>query len=299
VAKVHGALCGKHLSRPIGLPRRVAGKGRQIIAASAPGVGFESAPLIAVTTSEIRAQHPAAPTPEGEPAQQEMALGLRYLRAIQAVGGVPVVVPPIREEGLLESLLDRVSGLCLSGGPDLDPDAYGALRHGMLGPTWRDLDDCELALARLADRRQMPILAICRGLQAVNVARGGTLDQHLPDHPAQLINHRQTEPGEQATHWVSLIATSALAEIAGSHRFKVNSFHHQAAAELGEGLLVTGRADDGTIESVEASDRDFLIGVQWHAEALTADPGQRALFGAFTDAARRYESGSERLRSVA
>ena len=299
MAKAPGALGRKDPTRPLGLVRSAAGKGRETIAASAPAFGSGSAPLIAVTTSELRAQHPAAPTPEGEPAQQEMALGLRYLRAIQAVGGVPVVVPPIREEDLLESLLDGVSGLCLSGGPDLDPVAYGALRHGMLGPTWRELDDCELALARLADRRQMPILAICRGLQALNVARGGTLHQHLPDYSGQLIEHRQSEPGEQATHWVSLTAASRVAEITGRRRIKVNSFHHQAAAQLGEGLLVTGRADDGTIESVEASDRDFVIGVQWHAESLTADPGQHALFGSFTDAARRYQSGSERLQSVA
>jgi putative glutamine amidotransferase len=227
-----------------------------------------------------------------------MALGLRYLRAIQQAGGVPVVVPPIRDEALLESLLDRVCGLCLTGGPDLDPAAYGARRHGKLGPTWRELDECELALAGLADRRRLPILAICRGLQAVNVARGGTLHQHLPDQ-GERINHRQTEPGEQVTHWVSLTRTGRVAEIVGGDRIQVNSFHHQATANVGHGLLVTACADDGTIESLEATDRDFLLGVQWHAECLTAHEGQRALFRAFTDAARDYQRGTDTLRSVA
>lgn len=256
-------------------------------------------PLIAVTTSEIRDGRDASRTPQSEPARPEMLLGLRYLKAIEEAVAVPVVVPPIHDEALLSALLDRVSGVCLTGGPDLDPVSYGALPHAQLGPTWRELDAYELALARLADNRGLPILAICRGLQTINVSRGGTLHQHLPEHVGGGINHRQTEPPEQTTHSVSLTESSQVADILGARSVRVNSFHHQAADRIGRGLVVTGHANDGTIEGLEASDREFLIAVQWHAECLTGDPAQRALFRAFTDAARRYGHNAEDLRPAA
>jgi len=275
------------------LPRALCVK--EMIAASVPG----PAPLIAVTTSELREGGAAVPTPQGEPAQQEMVLGLKYLRAIELAGGVPVVVPPLRDETLLGSLLDRVSGLCLTGGPDLDPVAYGARRDEMIGPTWRDLDECELALARLADVRRLPVLGICRGLQALNVARGGTLHQHLPDLRRGRVDHRQTKPSDQPTHSVTFVGPSQLSRILGCRRTRVNSFHHQAIDLLGEGLRVTGRAGDGTIESVEANDREFVLGVQWHAEALVARPGESALFNSLIDAARRHEARSEPIQRAA
>jgi putative glutamine amidotransferase len=127
-------------------------------------------PLIAVTTSEIRAAGQVPPTPEGEPPQAEMVLGLKYMAAVEAGGGLPVVVPPLRHESI-DSLLDQVSGLCLSGGPDLHPAAYRQREHTALGPTWAELDQFELELVRAADLRGLPILAICRGLQVLNVAR--------------------------------------------------------------------------------------------------------------------------------
>src|SRR3981081_4412213 len=122
----------------------------------------DPAPLIAVTTSELRTKDWVVPTPQGEPTQTEMALGLKYLKAIERAGGVPVVVPPLETAGL-SALLKGVSGLCLSGGPDLDPVCYQQRRHDLLGPTWRDLDEFELALVQAADAAGLPILAICRG----------------------------------------------------------------------------------------------------------------------------------------
>lgn len=266
-----------------------------MIAASTAG----PAPLIAVTTSELRETRPAAVTPEGEPPQHEMALGLKYLRAIELAGGVPVVVPPISDETLLGSLLDRVSGLCLSGGPDLDPVAYDQARNQRLGPTWRELDTCELLLAKLADQRRLPVLGICRGLQALNVARGGSLHQHIPDLGRGQVEHRQLEPGDEPTHWVTFTGPSRLAAIMQCRRTRVNSFHHQAAAALGERLQVTGRARDGMVESLEATDRDFMIGVQWHAECLIGRRRQAALFEAFIDAAAHYEMNSAPARRAA
>lgn len=255
-------------------------------------------PLIAVTTSELRASNTVAATPHGEPSQHEMALGLRYLRAIEDAGGIPVVVPPLQPQAA-ELLLARVSGVCLSGGPDLDPVAYGAQRHERTGPTWNELDAFELAFARAADNRRLPILAVCRGLQVLNVARGGTLHQHLPDVAGGRINHRQQKPGRDRTHWVTLSEQSRLREILGSRRTKVNSFHHQAVDTLGERLVVTGRASDGTVEGFEALDREFVLAVQWHAECLVERPDQAGLFSAFVEAARRFEEASERFARVA
>jgi putative glutamine amidotransferase len=254
-------------------------------------------PLIAVTTSELRPSQPARATPEGDPPQQEMALGMKYLRAIEAAGGLPVVVPPLQQDAARE-LLERVSGVCLSGGPDLDPIAYGAREHERLGPSWRELDAYELALVLAADARRLPILAVCRGLQVLNVARGGTLHQHLPDVVGEEINHRQVEPDSAPTHWVTLSGSSRLSRILGRRRTKVNSFHHQAVDELGEGLVVTGRAHDGTVESVEATDREFVVAVQWHAECMVDRADHAALFRAFVDAAARVEMGRAQLSAT-
>jgi putative glutamine amidotransferase len=261
-------------------------------------VSVGTRPLIAVTTSEIREHRSVKLTPQGEPPQAEMALGLKYLRAIEAAGGVPVVTPPLSPEAL-DPLLGRVAGICLSGGPDLDPVAYGALRHELTGPSWEDLDRFELSLARAADARRLPILAICRGVQVLNVARGGSLHQHLPDVAGDGIQHRQPEASGQPTHWVRLDPTSQLSAILGTKRKMVNSFHHQAVATLGEGLRVTATASDGTIEAIEAIDREFMLGVQWHVECLVEQSAHAAVFGAFVDAARRVDEASDRFAQVA
>jgi putative glutamine amidotransferase len=233
-------------------------------------------PLIGVTTSELRSSRATTLRRHGEPPHAEMALGMTYLRAVEAVGGMPVVLPPL---GDAELLLDRLDGVCLSGGPDLDPEAYGAIeRHAELGPTEPSLDAFELALARAADARGIPILGICRGAQALNVARGGTLHQHLPAH-------RQTEPATATTHTVHVDEGSRLAALVGTRPLRVNSFHHQAVDELGRGLRAVAHAADGTIEAIEAPGAGFVLGVQWHAEGLVHEPRHRVLFEALVVAA--------------
>ena len=226
-----------------------------------------------------------------------MVLGLKYLKAIERAGGVPVVVPPL-DRAAIEPLLEHASGLCLSGGPDLHPAAYAERQDEHLGPTWPELDDFELALARAADERELPILAICRGLQVLNVARGGSLHQHLPDVVGPRISHRQAEPAHQATHWVRLSPSSRLRAIVECGRTRVNSFHHQAVAVLGSQLVPTSHSTDGTIESLEAEDREFVLGVQWHAETLIDRPRQAAIFSAFVAAADRTESGRSLQRAA-
>ena len=236
-------------------------------------------PLIGVFTSErhLGQLGTLQRCDETAPAK-ELRLGVPYLRAIEAGGGLPVVLAPDDPE-LAEVLLERLDGLCLAGGPDLDPLAYGARRrHDRLGPTDRVVDGAELALARAADALGMPVLGICRGLQALNVARGGTLHQHLEDH-------RQGTPATDALHDVAIEPGSLLAGLTGFESVAVNSFHHQAARRLGSGVAVTGRAPDGTIEAIEDPSRPFWLGVQWHAEGMIERPEHLALFTALVAAA--------------
>ncbi|MEA2161427.1 MAG: putative glutamine amidotransferase [Solirubrobacteraceae bacterium] len=262
------------------------------------GSDVSQRPLIAVTTSELREGAGVTLTPQGEPSQLEMALGMKYLRAIELAGGIPVVIPPL-QPGAIDALLSQVAGVCLSGGPDLDPEAYGAGRHDLLGPTWSDLDAFELAVARAADVRRLPILAICRGLQVLNVARGGTLHQHLPEIVGDGINHRQLEPGGQTTHAVRVEGSSRLGQVLGQTETDVNSFHHQSVDTLGDGLVVSARAPDGTVEGLEGLDREFVLGVQWHAECLVERSEHAALFSAFVEAARRSGEAHAQLARVA
>lgn len=254
------------------------------------GSGPGGRPLIGVTTSEVRRRESIEQIPQGEePASFEMALGLTYMRAVEAAGGIPLVMPPLASEAI-ESLLDRIDGICLSGGPDLDPATYGAEPHPRLGPTEPPLDRFELAVAHAADARGMPILAICRGTQALNVSRGGTLHQHLPDLSEE-IAHRQSNPADQPSHAIEVEPGSRLSAVLGGGadvdpELEVNSFHHQAIDRLGEGLAVVARAGDETIEAVEDPEREFLIGVQWHAETMVERPYEAALFRGFVDACR-------------
>ncbi len=168
-------------------------------------------PLIGVTTSEVRTAARVTPVPEGEPRGREMALGLPYLRGIEGAGGLPLVIPPL-EEDAIEPLLDRLDGICLSGGPDIDPQTYDHDPHPELGPTEPDLDRFELAVARRADARELPILAICRGTQALNIVRGGVLHQHLPAISTE-IGHRQQTGGDKTSHQVTIDPESRLANV--------------------------------------------------------------------------------------
>src|SRR4051794_39383680 len=164
-------------------------------------------PLIAVTTSEMRYNPFDLATEQADPPRTEMVLGMKYLEAVGRAGALAIVVPPMPGPAI-PALLDRVDGIVLSGGPDLHPDAYGAEPHADLGPTEPRLDAFELALARAADERDMPVLAICRGMQVLNVARGGTLHQHIPDVVGDAIVHRQAGASAEPIHTVNVAAGS-------------------------------------------------------------------------------------------
>jgi putative glutamine amidotransferase len=229
----------------------------------------------------------ASQRPQSEPPMRELALGLSYPGAVERAGAVPVILPPLRADAI-DALVGHLDGLLLSGGPDLHPHAYGAEPHPALGPTEQEIDVFELALVRSAERHGLPIFAICRGMQALNVARGGTLVQDLPSECGGPIAHRQDEPGRIPTHPVRLTPDSRIAAIVGATDIQVNSFHHQAVDRLGEGLRQVGWAEDGVVEAIEDPRRDFVVGVQWHAESLSeTEPVQGDLLDAFVDAAAR------------
>ena len=246
--------------------------------------------LIGVTTSELRLAKQVRRRRHGEPAGVEMALGLPYLRAVERAGGLPVVLPPL-ELDRISPLLDRLSGVLLSGGPDLDPAAYGRAAHPKLGHTEPQLDLFEVQLARETDARGLPILGICRGAQALNVARGGSLHQHLPAITDGSIAHRQRQPGTEVTHDVRVAPRSGLAAVLSGPRVAVNSFHHQSVDRLGSDLRAVAWADDGVIEGIEGWGSSLLLGVQWHAEALVESPAQLALFRRLVTACEERERG--------
>jgi putative glutamine amidotransferase len=217
---------------------------------------------------------------------------LDYVEGVAGAGGAPVVLPPVGDESAAEALIHSLDGLLLSGGSDLDPGYYGEEPVPELGVTLPERDAFEIALVGLALRRGMPVFGICRGMQVLNVALGGTLYQDLPSQWAQdLLKHRQATPKWQPTHEVRVSEGSYIAEVIGRESVKVNSYHHQGIRDLAEGLIVTGRSSDGVIEAVEAEDLSerWLLGVQWHAEAMRgAGPQQESLFDAHVSAAEGH-----------
>jgi putative glutamine amidotransferase len=249
-------------------------------------------PVIGLTTSEIRLPDQAEQIPHADAGRRELVLGLSYMRALGVAGAAPVVVSPLDPDDV-PSLLAALSGVCIPGGPDLDPVEYGADRDANLGPTDRGLDVFELAVVREAERLGMPLLALCRGIQTLNVAHGGDLYQHLPRDPGGEVRHQRdkpTDPGLQ--HEVRIDPDSLLGRVIGTDRLVVNSFHHQAVRRLGEGLRPVAWAADGLVEGVEDPRADFRIGVQWHSEAMIERSDQLALFRAFVEAARRYAAST-------
>jgi putative glutamine amidotransferase len=217
---------------------------------------------------------------------------LDYVEGVAGAGGVPVVLPPTGDEGAAEAVIQSLDGLLLSGGSDLDPSYYGEEPVPELGITLPERDAFEMTLVRSALRRRMPVFGICRGMQVLNVALGGTLYQDLPSQwERDVLKHRQATPKWRPTHEVRVREESYMAEVMGSEVVKVNSYHHQGVRVLAEGLVATGRSSDGVIEAVEAKDLSerWLLGVQWHAEAMRgAGPQQESLFEAHVSAAERH-----------
>jgi putative glutamine amidotransferase len=204
-----------------------------------------------------------------------------YVEAVERAGGRPLLVPPSSHG--VEETLDAIDGLILSGGSDLDPGTYGAEAHAETIVVRRDRDEAELALLRSALERDLPTLAICRGSQVLNVARGGDLVQHLPEVVGD-DKHKEA-PGAFSDHEVAVAPGSRLGALVGD-RTGVKSHHHQGYGRVGDGLRVVAWADDGTVEALEDPSRRFALGVLWHPE----EHADGALFEALVAEAGRYRA---------
>jgi len=247
------------------------------------------APLIGITTAHRQRRHPPPVTLAAIPAT--------YVQAVAQAGGVPILIPlGIGEEGL-KALVDRLDGLLLPGGEDVEPGLYGEPPHPRLGKVDPERDRLEIAVTRLALDVRLPILALCRGHQVLNVALGGSLYQDIPSQwPEAIVHQAPNRRGPGASHLITVDAGSRLAQIIGPGPMMVNSFHHQAIKELAPGLVATAWAPDGLIEAVEMPDHPFCLGVQWHPEEMVRDhPPMRALFRAFVAACQDDHSTKDHL----
>ena len=206
-----------------------------------------------------------------------------YAEAVVEAGGLPVLVPPITPEQM-PAYLDRLDGLVVTGGGDVDPAQYGAAPSPLVGGVDPVRDAAELALLHAAIERRMPVLGICRGCQVMNVALGGTLIVHLPD--VTDLPHLVPEARHEAVHEVWPVAGSQLADAIGEEVLPVNSIHHQAVWDLAPGVRPVAWAADGVVEAIETEGAP-AFGVQWHPENLQRYPRQRALFEWLIDAASR------------
>jgi putative glutamine amidotransferase len=213
-----------------------------------------------------------------------------YTDALAAAGLIPIVLPPIAAASAAAALTD-VAGLVLTGGEDIDPAFFGEAPHPATGVPHRARDAYELALARRAYELRVATLAICRGIQVMNVALGGSLVQDIPSQRESTINHVAENKAERSrrVHAIEIAPDSRLATIVGAANIAVNSSHHQAIAHAAPPLRIVARSSDGVIEAAEADDPAWwMIGVQWHPEELTTTPEDwdRRLFAAFAEEVR-------------
>ena len=219
---------------------------------------------------------------------RRFAVGQSYCRALELAGAAPIVIPLLDDEGALLDIYGRLDGLLLAGGGDIWPHHFGQQRLAKLGNVDRPRDRVELLLARQAFEDNLPMLAICRGIQMLAVALGGTLIQDIPTQIPGALRHdfHSGHPRNYLGHEIAVEHRTHLAQILSTERTRVNSLHHQSVQDVPPVLRVAARAPDGVIEAAEAPDKRFVLGVQWHPEELVGDdPGMTSLFRALVEAA--------------
>lgn len=213
-----------------------------------------------------------------------------YNKAIEQAGGTPIVLPYVRDEQTLAHFAALCDGFLFSGGADIDPRRYGEEAKPTCGGIEPYRDEMEFLLFQKALNASKPILAICRGIQLVNAALGGTLYQDIPSEFPTEIAHRQTEPKFSPSHEVNVLADTPLYGLVNTDRIRANSFHHQAIKTLANGLKVMATADDGIIEAVWAPDHRYLRAYQWHPERLfEIDESNRKIFKDFIGVCRKHQ----------
>jgi len=241
-------------------------------------LGMSALPLVGLTTSASIDSYP-----------ERTYTNAAYINAVQQAGGVPVLLPPQLVAAARDALWSRLDALVLTGGGDIDPTRYGQSPHATVYEVSPARDDLELDLTGRALAEGVPVLAICRGIQVLNVALGGTLVQDIVSTTGSLIQHSQKEKRHLATHAAKVETGSRLAEILGCVALEVNSLHHQSIDVPGEGVRAVAHAPDGIVEGAEVPGHPFAVAVQWHPEELVAhDDAARNLFRAVVDAARRH-----------
>jgi putative glutamine amidotransferase len=234
-------------------------------------------PLIGLNSRyESHVQHPV---------RDQIRVYTPYYQALLASGALPVVIPPSEDRSVLSEYLDRLDAFVFTGGLDVPPHEYGQPRH----PRTQECDPHRFAsdrlLAELVREREMPVLAICFGMQLINAVYGGTLIQHIEND----VQHEAKDQGNDSFHTIAIDEDSLLHRIVGTSEVEVNSSHHQAVHQVAPGLRVVARAPDDIVEAIEMTDKAFFVGVQWHPERIFERPEQERLFKAFVNAC---QSGS-------
>jgi putative glutamine amidotransferase len=230
------------------------------------------APLIGITTHSRNTNN-------------EVVLPGTYVDAVQSVGGNPILLPPTQSH--LESLLDAIDGLILSGGGDIHPIHYNGEDHPEIYGVDDDRDTFEITLTKLALMRKIPVLGICRGMQVLTVATGGRLIPHVPEVFGDSIDHRLDNPRRPIPHEVEVLAESRLSELLGKTQMNIVSWHHQAVELHSDVWKLAARSNDGLIEALEHSEHPWAIALQWHPELSMQDPAHQRFFRSFIDACEK------------
>ena len=207
-----------------------------------------------------------------------------YLQGIEQAGGAPVVLPLTQEREVLDAVLQHCSGLLVTGGQDVDPARYGEMPRPECGKPDLELDGMEGLLLDWALEGDLPVLAVCRGIQFLNAHCGGTLYQDLLAQRPSAVQHSQEPPYDQPVHSVTVAEHSFLAGLTGAGELQVNSFHHQAVAQVAPGFVVDAVAEDGLVEAIHLPEKRFVLGLQWHPEYFLDQEWAKGIFKGFVEA---------------
>jgi putative glutamine amidotransferase len=240
-------------------------------------------PIIGITSSRIPQRYVRA----------QFGVTEAYVQAVARAGGLPMILPLGLPEAALLQILSHLDGLLLSGGGDMHPHAYGSKPHPKVRGIDEDRDRIEIFLLRQARVMDLPVLGICRGLQVINVALGGTLYEDIQEQRPGAIQHQYfgLRPRDHRAHPVEVSPGSLLYDLLGQASPEVNSLHHQGIRNLAEGLTATAFAPDGLVEGFEVPGSSFTLAVQWHPEWLPEDPAMQALFARFVAAGQSLSAG--------
>jgi putative glutamine amidotransferase len=249
-----------------------------------------SRPLIGITADLVIPQSPSPKRQE----ETTFFLHQRYCRAIENAGGTPIILPLTSSAGTLRQYIRQVDGLLISGGNfDIHPSYYGETPLKGLGEIKQERTEFELDLTSLALKQDCPLLGICGGAQAINVALGGSLYQDITIQLPEAGEHQQSAKKETGGHSIRIHPGTRLRQILRREALEVNTTHHQAVKTVGKGLAVNATADDGLIEGIESSRHSFVLGVQWHPEVLSRTQlSQRRIFSAFVSFCKRFRGVS-------